>query len=102
MATTTKRQPKVEIDIAVVRGPILTVWNAIAGDLDDAADQAGGGLDNTSAIEACIDAGRLVFFARGWDGIAAGRTAEIELDRAIDAYGYDRVLRKLAREIVLV
>jgi hypothetical protein len=97
----TKRAAPVDIDMDVMRGPILKVWSAIAGDLDDACAEDGGGLDNTSAVEACIDADRMTFFADKYDRDEAN-AAEVELRRAIDAFGYDRVLRKLARELRLV
>ncbi len=97
----TKRAATVDINMDVMRGPIMKVWNAIAGDLDDAYAEDGGGMNNTSAVEACIDANRMTFFADKYDRDEAN-AAEAELSRAIDAFGYDRVLRKLARELQLV
>jgi hypothetical protein len=86
------------IDIEIMRGPILTVWNSIGGDYSDL-----GRVTNLSAIEASIDADRLTTF-RGYGdkGKAASVAAEAELQRAIDAHGYDKVLRALGRAIRLV
>lgn len=85
-----KKQPT--IDIEIMHGPILTVWNAIGYD-----SLAEGSIPNISAIEGCIDANRLTMFCRG----EAGKRAEAELDRAIKAHGYPKVLRALARAITL-
>lgn len=54
MTKTTKRI----VNLDLVRGPILTVWNAIAPDFAEL-----GPMTNTAAIEACIDANRITFFA---------------------------------------
>jgi hypothetical protein len=96
-----KTATKVNVNVDVMLGPILKVWNAIAGDLSDALAEDGGGMRNIDAIECCIDADRLTFFADRFDRDEAN-AAEAELRRAIDAHGYDKVLRKLSREIALV
>lgn len=83
------------VDVSKVSGAIVQVWNAIAYDLDEAAATCGERVTNTAAVEACIDADRLVTFARD-------AAAEAEVQRAIAAVGYPAVLRKLAREIKLV
>jgi hypothetical protein len=100
--TTTKRAPKVNLDFDLLRGPILVTWNAIAGDLAATCAESGQRLTNESAVECCIDADRLTFFARGADERAAAEAAEQELSRAIGAHGYPRVLRALARRFSLV
>jgi hypothetical protein len=83
------RQPI--IDAELLRGPVLVVWNAIGNDLGDER------ISNTAAVECCIDADRLSQFAG-----EAGRKADAELTRAIEAHGYAKVLRALARAIRLV
>lgn len=90
------------IDMEIMRGPILTVWNAIAGDLDTSVRDAGERLTNIAAVECCIDADRLTFFAHKGKKDERARAAEAELDRAIKAHGYDKVLRTLARHLSLV
>lgn len=97
---TTKTKP-VKIDMNVMRGPILKVWNAIAGDLSDACAEDGGGMKDIDAVECCIDADRMTFFADKFD-MTEAKAAEAELTRAIAEHGYARVLRKLARELSLV
>lgn len=83
------------VDVSKVHGAIAQVWNSIGYDINDAAATCGERVTNTAAVEACIDADRLVAFARD-------AAAEAEVQRAIAAVGYPAVLRKLAREIKLV
>lgn len=92
-----KREPIINLD--VVRGPILTVWNAIGYDMEQACRDGGERMTNISMIEACIDADRITFFMSKKDPRALA--AEAEIDRAIKTHGYDRVLRALARGIHL-
>jgi len=87
------------INVDIMRGPILEVWNAIGGDSEQAFADMGETIKNTHAIEACIDANRLTTFVRDK---AEAASAEAELDRAIDAHGYNKVLRVLSRRIPLV
>ena len=87
------------INIELVRGPILTVWNAIGYDMEQAC--RGERMTNSAMVEACIDADRLTFFAYKGKNDPAALAAEAEIDRAIKAHGYPRVLRALARAIHL-
>lgn len=91
-----KKAPIVNFDL--VRGPILTVWNAIGADFSEL-----GRFSNATAVEACIDADRLTFFpGYGEKGKAAAVAAQTEIDRAIKENGYPKVLNALSRNIRLV
>lgn len=88
-------KPKVPlVDLELVRGPINTVWNAIAYDMSELP----GRMSNAAMVEACIDADRLTFFAPGSE---KAKLADAEISRAIDAHGYDKVLRFLSKNISL-
>lgn len=91
----TKKQTIVDMD--KVRGPIVSVWGQIAADAVEL-----GRLSNAGAVELCIDADRLTFFAYGDRGKQAAAEAEAELENAIKAHGYTKVLKVLARSIRLV
>lgn len=84
------------VNIELVRGPIVTTYSAIGYDLAEL-----GRVTNLGAIEACIDANRLTSFAHGESGKATAAAAEAEIDRAIKAHGYQKVLRALGRAIKL-
>jgi hypothetical protein len=85
------------VNVELLRSPIYTVWNHVAGDLSEL-----GRVTNKGAIECCIDADRMTSFAHGEQDKAAAAAAETELTRAIDANGYAKVLSALARAIRLV
>jgi hypothetical protein len=93
MATKTKTPV---VDINIVRGPIMHTWNAVGYDA-----MAEGRISNLAAVECCIDANRLTSFAYGESGKAAAKAAEAEIDRAIAAHGYPKVLRAIGRAISL-
>jgi hypothetical protein len=82
------------INIDLVRSPILQTWSAIASDWM----QLEGRHTNAGAIEGCIDADRLTMYANK----AEAKIAEAELDRAIKAHGYTKVLNTLSRAIRLI
>lgn len=85
------------VNVELLRGPIYSAWNAVAGDLAEL-----GRVTNKGAIECCIDADRMTMFAYGEQGKTAAAAAEAELTRAIDANGYTKVLAALSRAIKLV
>lgn len=91
------KKARVEVNMEVMRGPMWTVWNAIAADWAEL-----GRVTNKGAVEATIDADRMTFFAYGEKGRAAAAAAEAELDRAIKAHGYEAVLNYLSRKVRLV
>lgn len=80
------------IDVELLRGPIMVVWNAVAGDLEEL-----GRVTNTAAVECCIDANRMTYFGHKNEAVAA----EAELTRAISEHGYAKVIRALSRAIKL-
>jgi len=68
---------------------ILQVWNDIAPDVEDFHP------DNEDAIEMCIDADRLVTFAKSQE-------AKDQLRALLDQFGYQATLTYLASHINLV
>lgn len=85
------------INIDLVRDPILSTWSVIASDA-----MALGDMTNAGAIEMCIDADRMTFYAIGAKGKTAAEVADKELDRAIKAHGYKKVLNSLSLAIRLL
>jgi hypothetical protein len=92
---------KIEMNVDLVVGEIMNVWNSIAGDLDACCEEAGERMTNAAAIEACIDANRMTQFASSF-GKERAKEAEAEVHRAITVYGYGRVLLHLSRKVSLV
>mgnify|MGYP003382518353 CR=1 FL=1 len=82
---------------ALLRG-INQVWQQIGMDCEQCAAECGESIDNETAVEASMDADRLLpsmGFVR--DDGAAHR----ELRELIDAHGYDAVHRTLCRHLRL-
>lgn len=77
--------------VAAVKPAICATWQCIGADMPDPCK-------NIEAVEACIDADRL---ATATHDKAAGEAANAKLREAIDAHGYDAVLRALAKAIRL-
>lgn len=90
------------IDIDVMRGPIMGVWNEVCYDLQTSCSENNQRLTNTIAIECCIDADRLTTHNRGGIYSNDAKAAEAELDRAIKEHGYTKVFNALCRGIRLV
>lgn len=95
-APTPKPKPGI-VNIDLLRDPILSTWSVIASDAMELGD-----MTNAGAIEMCIDADRMTFYASGVKGKTAAGDAEKELDRAIKAHGYKKVLNSLSRSIRLL
>lgn len=72
-----------------VRQPITCVWNSIAADVHDDED-----INNENVIEWCIDADHLEL-------IGGDKEANDLVREQCKVHGYTRVLKYLARNIIL-
>jgi hypothetical protein len=87
--------------IAAVRTPICRTADYIAADLEQCCAEAGERLDNAGLIESCIDADRL-WFGMNPKVQAEGKAASDLIGKAIEAHGYPKVLKYLAKHIRLI
>lgn len=96
------------LDIDKVRLPIIYVWSQVASDMEHNAEAGAFELTNIVAIEVCLDCNNLTNF---WDDLkfkpkgseaSEALIAQAEIDKAQGRFGYDKVLRYLARNIQLV
>ena len=80
--------------LPILQSAIHKTWSQIGFDVLECAETCGESVDNWSAVEACLDADRLVI--NGGDPVAQ------DLYRAlIQEHGYDKVIDYLAKNISL-
>lgn len=68
---------------------VHATWQAIGSDLVAACEECGEEVDNYCAVEACIDADRIVMY-----GGANGKAAQEEFRSRVDVVGYDPAMRE--------
>lgn len=81
-------------DALKLKPAIIRTWNEIGSDLVECAAECGEDVSNEEALEACLDADRL---------LTNGKDSEAnDLARKLVAkFGYDKVLKTLAKNIQL-
>lgn len=73
---------------------VNATWQAIASDLIEACAECGEEVDALGAIEACIDADRIVMY-----GGEEGQAAQNEFRARSAQVGYSQALKELAEQM---
>jgi hypothetical protein len=76
-----------------LRNPMWITWNAIGHDIIQCMEECGEVLDNEMAIEACIDANRLMLNGNDKEADDLVRNACVE-------HGYSETLKFLSKHFV--
>lgn len=99
MSALKKLTPLDDAFIRAVERPILRTWQTIGHDIADAA--GGEEIDEETAMECVLDADHLRTFGGDRRRDEEGNAAADLVDLAIEAHGYEKVLRFLARRLRL-
>lgn len=80
--------------LTVLRPAIYEAWSQIGTDILECADSCGDSLDNYEAVEACLDADRLLL-------VCNNETAHSLVKSLYKQHSYHAVLQFLAKHIQL-
>lgn len=94
------------VDIEKVKHAFYLAWSQVAYDMERNARIGHFKLTNLCAVEVCMDCGGLQRFdeqaGRRKDQDLIGKEADALIDKAMDKFGYDEVLKYIAKHLQLV